>query len=92
MLATIRFRTFWDYKSLLLRPCPAELMTTFYCAPGSVAENSDHYTTEAVFYTFQSYYMSLVLYFSLEARDQFPARPKKSSGSGTGSTQPREYN
>jgi hypothetical protein len=28
-----------------------------------------------------------------EARDRFPALPeKKSSGSGTGSTQPREYN
>jgi hypothetical protein len=27
-----------------------------------------------------------------EARVRFPALPKKSSGSGTGSTQPREYN
>jgi hypothetical protein len=27
-----------------------------------------------------------------ESRVRFPALPKKSSGSGTGSTQPREYN
>jgi hypothetical protein len=27
-----------------------------------------------------------------EARVRFPALQKKSSGSGTGSTQPREYN
>jgi hypothetical protein len=28
----------------------------------------------------------------LEARVRFPTLPEKSSGSGTGSTQPREYN
>jgi hypothetical protein len=37
-------------------------------------------------------YWSEFLATDPEARVRFPPLPKKSSGSGTGSTQPREYN
>jgi hypothetical protein len=39
-----------------------------------------------------SFYIEWYSMTDPEARVRFPALPKKSSGSGTGSTQPREYN
>jgi hypothetical protein len=47
-----------------------------------------HFTPQKHYY----FYVSGILATDTEARVRFPALPEKNSGSGTGSTYPREYN